>query len=433
MADIPMPRGVRDFLPNEALFRNKVIQTVESVFQRFGFLTIETPKIESLDLLKAKNAIGEENKLIFEIAQENLGLRYDMTVSLARYVAMHQDLPLPFKRYCIGLSWRMDEPQRLRYREFTQADIDIVGGSIAAADAEIIGAAAATFDALGIAVDISLNSREIIEQALVNFGVSAEKLVGCMRILDKFDKQGRDGIQGLLNGYVGEEISSKLMAMIDFQGTNEEKIRYAAEIAGEDAVKELKETIDILETYKLKQKVSVDLTVIRGLDYYTGIVLEMRIDRTVEINGNLVRKFDVVGGGGRYSNLVKNVGGRDLGGVGVALGIDRILDVLDFTKQKKKSVSDVFVANIKQSNFKYALTVANLLREKGIPADINLAERNISNQLSYASNIGYRFVLVVGDSEEKNGTVKIKDMVSGKEEEVESGKLQDFFSGNPTR
>ncbi len=428
--DIPFPRGVRDFMPNEALFRDKVIRTVEGVFQRFGFLTIETPKIESLELLKAKNAIGEENKLIFEIAQENLGLRYDMTVSLARYVAMHQDLPLPFKRYCVGLSWRMDEPQRLRYREFTQADIDIIGGSVAASNAEIIGAASAAFDALGIAVDMSLNSREIIERALVNFGVGVEKLIGCMRILDKFDKQG-NAIQKLLDEYVGEDVSAKLMDMINFQGTNEEKIRYAAEIAGDDAVKELRDTLDVLDAYAVKQRIVVDFAVIRGLDYYTGMVLEMRLDRTVEINGEMVRKFDVLGGGGRYANLVKNLGGRELGGVGVALGIDRILDVLDFTNQKKKSMADIFVANIKQNNFKYALRIANVLREGGVPTDINLADRNISNQLSYASNIGYKFVIVVGDSEEKNSTVKVRNMVSGEEKEVESGNILDFFPNKP--
>ena len=160
MADIPFPRGVRDLLPNEALFRNELLKKTESIFRTFGFLTIDTPSFESLQVLKAKNAIGSDTKLIYEMKDELLGLRYDNTMSLARYIAMHMELPMPFKRYYIGKCWRREEPQHLRYREITQADADIIGGNAPMADAEVIAVAAAVFDSIGIKYEICVNDRQ---------------------------------------------------------------------------------------------------------------------------------------------------------------------------------------------------------------------------------------------------------------------------------
>ncbi len=421
MGDIRLPRGVRDFMPNEALFRNQVIEKIEDAFQLYGFVNIETPKIEPLGLLKAKSGLGDENKLIFEIAEENIGLRYDMTMSLARYIVMHQDIPMPFKRYAIGNVWRMDEPQRLRYREFTQADIDIIGGNEAAANAEVISAACTAYAKLDVAPKISISSRKIVEGAMRAFGVPKEKMIGCMRILDKLDKIGSDGVRGMLDEYAGPDISGKLVEMLDFGDTNEEKIRYATGIAGEDATKEIRDTLALLDTYSSKEAVEIDFSVIRGLDYYTGIVMEARM---YSASG----KFDVLGGGGRYSDLVKNLGGRELGGVGVALGVDRILETLDISKRTKKSIAEVFVSNVKSNNFRYALGVANRLRNESIPTDMNIAERNISNQMSYAANMGYRYVVIVGDNEEKKNMPKVRDMSSGDEVQVSADELAKWIT-----
>ncbi len=418
MVDPFLARGVRDLKPNEAIFRREVLERVERVFQRFGFLTIETPKIEPLDILKAKDAIGDENKLIFELKEENLGLRYDLTVSLARYMSMYQNLPLPFKRYCIGFVWRMDEPQRLRYREFTQADVDIIGGDPIQCNAEVIATILTVFEDLGIDVKAGISSREVIEDALISFGVKPEEFVKTVRILDKMDKLDKDSIRSMLLAMLDVEIVDRIMAFVGFSGTNEEKLRYMEGVINDKGkIIELRDTLALLDSYRLKIKPVIDLSVIRGIDYYTGIVMEFRHESFIESDGVKERKIDTVSAGGRYSNLVKVMGGRELGGVGMTLGIDRILDVLEMSKSEKRNFAKVFVANVKPENYTYALNVANTLRAKGIDVDINTARRNISNQLSYASSLGYRLTLIVGDREESDSKVNVRDMSSGKETE----------------
>jgi histidyl-tRNA synthetase len=408
MPEIPIPRGVRDLLPNESLFRNELIRKIENVFQLFGFLTIDTPSFESLKVLKAKNAIGSDTKLIYELKDEQLGLRYDMTVSLARYMAMHQELPMPFKRYYIGKVWRREEPQRLRYREITQADADIVGGNSPMADAEAIAAAATVLDSIGIEYTVFVNDRRIIDSMLEKFGVKEEKLVDVMRVLDKIKKIGSDGVVKLLNDMGMESaIVDQIMPFVSMKGSNDEKLDYVDKLTGSGgATKELRTTLGLLKIYDIKSEVVVDFSIIRGLDYYTGIVFEY-INRDYE-GSSIVA-------GGRYDNLIGMFGTKSINAVGISIGIDRILEMLDFSSSIDYTYARVFIANVNENNYPYAIKVANILRNNGIATDINMASRNLSNQFAYANAIKTKYAVIVGDAEEKTGKLKLRNLITGEE------------------
>ncbi len=408
MADIPFPRGVRDLLPNEALFRNELLARIESVFQRFGFLSIDTPLMESLDILNAKGAIGEDAKLIFEIKGDKLGMRYDQTVSLARFVAMHQNVPLPFKRYSIGKNWRRDEPQKGRYREFTQADVDIIGGETAQSDAEVLAAIATAFDEIGIDYEIRISNRQLMNSVFEKFGVKKELAVEIMRTVDKLEKLGRDKIIEMLGSLSLErDVVSRIDNLINLEGTNEEKIGFVRNVTNDKSVEELASLVKFVSSYAFKGSVIVDFSVVRGLDYYTGSVFEF-VDSEGKMRGSIA-------GGGRYDNLIGLYTGKSLPAVGIAIGIDPLLDVMEFSNSIKYTYSKVFVVNVNQQNYEYALRVANLFRSNGIKTDINVASRNLSNQLSYANSLKFNYAAIVGDIEQKAESVKIRNLVTGEE------------------
>lgn len=409
MADLPFPRGMRDLLPNAALFRNELLAKIENVFQTFGFMTIDTPVLESLDVLKAKGGIGDESKLIFETKEDNLGLRYDLTVSLGRYIAAHRELPMPFKRYAIGKAWRRDEPQRLRYREFTQADVDIVGGDPVQTTAEVIAAAATALDKIGVEYNVRISSREVINAVLEKFGVNSEKHVEVMRTIDKLDKLGRDKVLGLLSDIgLERDVVSRIDSFINAAGSNDEKIEYVASLSVAGGVlAELQGVLAMLPKYHIGGEVVVDFSIVRGLDYYTGIVFELKDSSGKEKSS--------IGSGGRYDGLVGLYGEKPLPAVGASLGVDRILDLLGFEKSEKITYAKLFVINVKKENYEYAVNVANWFRSKGIPTDINLSQRNISNQLSYANSLHFGFAAIVGDAEQSQNKIKLRDLVSGEE------------------
>ena len=411
MTDLPFPRGVRDLLPNEAIFKNELLKKIELVFQRFGFTTISTPKIESLKILKAKGALGDESKLIYELKEEELGLRYDHTVSLARYFIMHSALPLPFKRYAIGEVWRMDEPQRGRYREITQADVDIIGGERPKSDAETIASICGVFDELGLDYVVRLSNRELVDAILEKSGIKGEKSMQVMRIVDKLDKVGIKEVTKLLKeAGLGKDSIVVLTSFINQTGSNEDRIRYAEGIASnKEQVEEIRKLMDLLKQYGIKESsIVIDFSLMRGLDYYTGCVCEF-----LASNNKLGRLS--IGGGGRYDNLIALYGGQKLPAFGISIGVDRLLDAMNFSSSAKHTYSKVFVAVIKDKNYAYALSVAKKLREAGIETDINISSRNISNQLSYANSLKIPYTVIVGDSEERLKMIKMRDMISGEE------------------
>ena len=408
MPEIPFPRGVKDLMPNEALFRNEVIKKIENVYQRFGFLTIDTPTFESIRVLDAKGGIGEGTKQIFEIKDEDLGLRYDHTVSLARYIAMHQSLPLPFKRYYIGKAWRKEEPQKNRYREFTQADVDIVGGEKSVCDAEVMAAIATAFDELGIDYSIHINNRELIDAVLKEFGIAQEHYIDVIRAIDKLDKIGVDGVNGLLAGlHLDKSAIDQINAFITRQGDNTDKLSYAGTILRDSPViEEVRKALELLTLYRIRGAVVLDFSVMRGLDYYTGTVFEFM--GVGDVKGSIC-------GGGRYDNLIGAYGGRSIPAVGGSIGIDRVLDLLDYKSSTKYTYSKVFVAYVNESNLGYAAKIATSLRANGINTELNIAKRNLANQLAYANSLKLGYAIIIGDEEERQGKVKLRNLVSGDE------------------
>jgi histidyl-tRNA synthetase len=408
MPNIPFPRGVRDLLPNAALFRNELLKRIESVFQGFGFLTIDTPSLESLEVLRAKNAIGEEAKLIYEFADEGIGLRYDHTVSLARYVCMHMELQQPFKRYVIGKCWRREEPQRGRYREFMQADVDIVGGDAVPSDAEVLAAACRALESIGIEYRLRLNNRKLADAAMQKMGVPAAKITAVERAIDKLDKVGDEGVAQLLRGLgLENETVDKITSFIATSGDNGTKMKLAAELIGgeHESIAELSGVLEALKPYSLHGTVDVDLSLMRGLDYYTGMVAEVG---TAESGLS-------IGGGGRYDGLVGVYCGKPMPAVGMSIGIDRVADLLNASSSPRYTYASAFVATIKGASSSYAVGVAEALRGLGIAVDMNVASRNISNQLAYANALKFKYAVIIGPSEEKLGRVKLRNLVSGEE------------------
>ncbi|MGC8669759.1 MAG: histidine--tRNA ligase [Candidatus Micrarchaeia archaeon] len=407
MVNLQLPRGTRDLMPNEAIFRNELLKRLEKVIQRFGFTTIDTPSFELLRILYAKNAIGEDTKLIYELKDEELGLRYDNTVSLARFISMHPEMPLPFKRYYIGKAWRREEPQHLRYREFTQIDADIIGGSEVNADAEIIALGCKLFDELGINYKVQLSDRRIIGEVFKKLGIAEELHINVMRAIDKLDKLSSEEVIKILSDLkLSSEVIDALIDFITHKGSNEDKLVYAEGLIGNKQLTDsMRSVLELLDIYRPKGRIEIEYSTMRGFDYYTGRVFEFK---TEELKETLC-------GGGRYDNLIKIYSNREVPAVGFAVGLDRLLDYLSFSDSLKLTYANVFVACVKDSNHKYGIKVANKLRSMGIPTDIDTSEKNLSNQLKYANSLKIPYVIIVGDEEEKQEKVKFRNLTTGSE------------------
>ncbi|MEM0147502.1 MAG: histidine--tRNA ligase [Candidatus Micrarchaeaceae archaeon] len=408
MQDLQLPRGMHDLLPNEALFKQNIVKKIEENFKKFGFLAINTPSLETLDILKAKNVIGEEDKLIFEIKDENLGLRYDQTVSLARYYSMHREVQLPFKRYAIGNVWRKEEPQKNRYREFTQADVDILGGNLLWANAEIIATLAKSLEEIEINYSIKINDRKFLDLIFEKLGINAESHK-IFRIIDKLDKLGKDEIARQLNEILEENQADEIIKLIGRNGTNNEKLDFLSNIFGENEdIKNMRNLINLLNIYELKGSYDIDFSLVRGLDYYTSLVFEFKNPKN--------ESDPSIGGGGRYDNLIEKYSPVKITAVGGSIGIDRIINMLN--PEEKYTPAKVILCYINENNFEYALKIANQLRNKGIYTDLNISNKNIVNQLKYANALKFEYAVIVGDEEEKERKAKLRELLTGKEEKL---------------
>ncbi|MDE1874173.1 MAG: histidine--tRNA ligase [Candidatus Micrarchaeota archaeon] len=406
------PRGVRDFSPAEAISLKRISGIAEEVFKRFGFYPLETPALENMSVLNSKAYGDEPSKEIFVMKDEETGLRYDFTVPLARYVAANKDLVLPFKRYQIGSAWRKDEPQKMRYREFAQADVDIVGSAETGSDAEVIAAAALVLEELGMRNYVILvNSRSLLKQVILGLGVPADKEVQAIRILDKLQKLKREESLAQLSALVPEgQVAEKLLGFVEQEGSNEEKLqRVSANVAeSKDEVARMQELLKLLSAYKLNGKIVFDMALARGFDYYTGFVWEFAIEEEG-------KRLPSVGGGGRYDSLIGMYSKRNTPATGSSLGISRIFDVMG-SSSASKTYAKVFVAVIGQQNSEYALNAATALRGNGIYLDMNPLGRNLSKQMEYASSLGIPWVIIVGDKEREANKLKLRNMGSGDEE-----------------
>jgi histidyl-tRNA synthetase len=400
------PKGMRDFLPDDMILREQVIETIKTIYRKYGFVPLETPVMEYLDTLKSK--AGEEvEKQIFVLEGKEYGLRFDLTVPLAR-VAATNAFTKPFKRYCISRVWRHEEPQKGRFREFWQSDIDTVGSVSMAADAEILKCAHDVVTKLGFEKPrILLNNRKIMNGLAKKLGVG-EKVDELLRILDKMDKIGKEGVRKHLAEHFDDKTIEEVLSLIHTSGTNKQKLESAKKLS-EEGAKELERIIELVPDIPIE----IDLSLVRGLGYYTGPVFEIKLSDDI----------GSVAGGGRYDNLLEKYGQKECA-TGISIGIERILYLLNEKikergKQSKKTFTQVFVACVKPEFYPESLKIADELRKCNICVETELNERNLRKQLEYVNIMGIPYVIVVGEKEVKSRKGKLRNMSTGEEKEVE--------------
>ena len=438
MAQKPsIPKGTRDFGPVEMAKRNYIFNTIRSVYELYGFQQIETPAQETLATLMGK--YGEEgDKLLFkilnsgdylnkiddqELTERNTlrlaskicekGLRYDLTVPFARYVVMHrEELQLPFKRYQVQPVWRADRPQKGRYREFYQFDGDVVGSDSLLNEVELMQIVDTVFTRFGVRVQIKINNRKILTGIAEVIG-AADKIVDITVAIDKLDKIGIDNVnQELREDGLSEEQIQKLQPIIMLEGTNEEKLNTIAEVLkdSETGLKGVEESRYILSFLtSLKNEIQLDLTLARGLSYYTGAIFEVKA---------LDTPMGSISGGGRYDNLTGIFGMPGLSGVGISFGVDRIYDVLNaldlYPKDSLQTTQVIFI-NFGEKETAYCLPIINKVRANGIRAEIYPDSAKMKKQMSYANAKQIPFVVLAGESEMEAGKVTLKNMETGEQ------------------
>ena len=448
MAQKPsIPKGTRDFGPVEMAKRNYIFDTIKEVYALYGFQQIETPAMETLQTLMGK--YGEEgDKLLFKIlnsgdymnkvSDEDLhslnslklaaklcekGLRYDLTVPFARYVVQHrEELQLPFKRYQIQPVWRADRPQKGRYREFYQCDADVVGSDSLLNEVELMQIVDTVFTKFGVRVCIKINNRKILTGIAEVIG-EAEKIVDITVAIDKLDKIGLEKVnEELRNDGISEEAIEKLQPIISLSGSNEEKLEVISQVlaGSETGLKGVEETRFILDTLKgvgLNNEIELDLSLARGLNYYTGAIFEVKA---------LDTPMGSITGGGRYDNLTGIFGLPGLSGVGISFGADRIYDVLNaldlYPKEAVNSTQVLFI-NFGETETAYCLPIVGKLRQAGIRSEIFPDKAKMKKQMSYANAKNIPFVVLAGENEMAAGKVTLKNMESGEQTLVTAEEL----------
>lgn len=442
-----IPKGTRDFSPLEMSKRNYIFNTIRSVYSLYGFKQIETPAMETLQTLLGK--YGEEgDKLLFKILNSGdylnkidkeallegnspklssklceKGLRYDLTVPFARFVVMHRDeLQMPFKRYQIQPVWRADRPQKGRYREFYQCDADIVGSNSLMNEVELMQIIDTVFTRFGIKVLIKINNRKILS-GIAEYINEADKIVDITVAIDKLDKIGLDNVNAELaaDGLSSEAIE-KLQPIITLSGTNEEKLATMSNIlkgseAGMKGVEELNYILNMLKQCGLNNEVEFDLTLARGLNYYTGAIFEVKAC-DVQIGS--------ITGGGRYDNLTGIFGMPGISGVGISFGADRIYDVLntlDLYPENAMSNTQLLFINFGEKETAYCMPIAAKAREAGVATEIYPDAVKMKKQMSYANSNGVRFVAMAGENEINEQKITLKDMTTGEQSLVTTDEL----------
>ena len=452
MAQKPsIPKGTRDFSPLEMAKRNYIFNTIKEVYALYGFQQIETPAMENLSTLMGK--YGEEgDKLLFKIqnsgdyfkglTDEELlsrnaahlaskfcekGLRYDLTVPFARYVVMHrEELSLPFKRYQIQPVWRADRPQKGRYREFYQCDADVVGSDSLLNEVELMQIVDTVFTRFGVRVCIKINNRKILSGIAELIG-QADKIVDITVAIDKLDKIGIDNVNAeLAEDGIPQEAIEQLQPIINLSGTNEEKLATMKEVLkdSEIGMKGIEESEFILSTLKqlgLNNEIELDLTLARGLNYYTGAIFEVKA---------LDVQIGSITGGGRYDNLTGIFGLPGLSGVGISFGADRIFDVLnqlDLYPQSAVNTTQILFVTFGEKELQYSLPIVATLRKAGIRAEIYPDVAKMKKQMSYANAKNIPFVAIIGETEMAEGKATVKNMLTGEQNLVEADKIADLI------
>ncbi len=445
MAQKPsIPKGTRDFSQQEMAERNYIFDTIRSVFRKFGYSQIETPAMENLSTLLGKYG-DEGDKLLFRILNSGdafanvdmdkplapqvceKGLRYDLTVPFARYVVQHQnEISFPFKRFQIQPVWRADRPQKGRYREFYQCDVDVIGSRSQLCELELVQIADEVFNKLGINVIIKINNRKVLS-GLAEVCGAPDKIIDITVAIDKLDKIGLDAVKAELKEKgLGDHAIAILEPVLCLQGSNEERLQamrtiLAGSESGQKGLDELEQLLGYIAAAGIGNRVELDLSLARGLNYYTGAIFEIKAaDYSI----------GSISGGGRYDNLTGIFGLPDMSGVGISFGADRIYDVLkalDKFPQSLGSSTTLLFANMGQAECAYILPVSIALREKGLSVEIYPDSSKLKKQFDYADRKHIPFLSICGQSEIDSATIQIKDLQSGEQRSFGKDELQEML------
>ncbi|MDR0728637.1 MAG: histidine--tRNA ligase [Prevotellaceae bacterium] len=446
-----IPKGTRDFLPTETARRNYIFDTIRNVYRKYGYMPIETPAMENLSTLLGKYG-DEGDKLLFKIlnsgdafagisaddlAHSNAiamktcekGLRYDLTVPFARFVVQHQnELTFPFKRYQIQQVWRADRPQKGRYREFYQCDADVIGSASLLNEVELVQIIDDVFSQLGIPVTIKINNRKALGGIAEIIG-EADKLTDITVAIDKMDKIGQADVEAELaaKGVTAQAIG-RLRPILQLSGSNRDKLAalqqmLAPSATGLAGVAELQMIMDYLQALSIAQTVEIDLSLARGLNYYTGTIFEVKA-REVAIGS--------ICGGGRYDDLTGIFGLKNMSGVGISFGADRIYDVLLQLNLFPSATSEsarVLFFNLGEAGEQQALQYVQQLRRQGVITEMYPDSHKLKKQFEYADRRGIPFAAIIGEEEVKNGVITLKNLISGEQQNVSFERLVDTISG----
>ena len=444
-----LPKGTRDFLPRQVARRKYIFGVIEGVFRTYGYLPIETPTMENLSTLTGK--YGEEgDRLLFKVlnngdflanadkeAIQNLdsnriipsiskrGLRYDLTVPFARFVVMnYNDISLPFKRYQIQQVWRADRPQRGRYQEFYQCDVDVVGSDSLMYEAELVQIYAAVFRKLNIKVRVLINNRKILYGMAEAAGI-AGKFMEMTIAIDKLDKIGPEGvISEMTQRDIPGESARKVLEMLKIIDLARLEAAFSGTTEGLKGVREVRQVFDYLNG--TLPELTFDISLARGLNYYTGCIFEVKLDTDAYPGFSM----GSIGGGGRYDNLTGVFGMPGISGVGVSFGAERIYDVMEeldlFPGNVDQDIRLLFVAMDDESH-RFAFGIATGLREQGIPCDVYPEPAKMKKQMSYANARNVPFVAIIGETERQSGSVTLKNMISGEQSLVPADRIKELL------
>ena len=448
-----IPKGTRDFSPEEMLRREYIFSTIKQVFRLYGYQPIETPAMENLSTLLGKYG-DEGDKLLFRILNSGdflsdvtsdeltrretvklssriceKGLRYDLTVPFARYVVQHRDeIVFPFKRYQIQPVWRADGPQKGRYREFFQCDVDVIGSNSLLNEYELIRIVDDVFRNLGIAVTVKLNNRKILSGIAEYIG-HKERITDITVAIDKLDKIGLDAVNSELEGKgLSKEAIDNLQPVMNLQGDTDTKLTQLWNLlssteSGLKGIEEMRTLFSLLEKSPLACSVELDLTLARGLNYYTGAIIEVK-SKDVAIGS--------ICGGGRYDNLTGVFGMDGVSGVGISFGADRIYDVmnqLSLFSNTVQSSTEVMIVNFGEKEADYSLGILDTLRKLGVRSEMYPDSTKLKKQISYADSKKIPYIFMAGDEEINNNSLTVKIMSSGEQKKININEIPSFVAG----
>lgn len=451
MAKPSIPKGTRDFLPHEVLKRNYIFDIVREVFQKYGFLPIETPSMESLetltgkygeegdkllfkvlnngDFLKDANKVAYEknNSLAFAQSVSKRGLRYDLTVPFARFVVMYQnDIQLPFKRYQIQPVWRADRPQKGRYQEFYQCDVDVVGSNSLIYEAELICIYSEIFKKLGIEVNILINNRKVLFGIAEAAGI-ADKFIDMTVAIDKLDKIGKEGVlDEMAKKGITQSQGETILQLLEIKNVSELRDHFNNSEDGIKGIEEMESVYKYLTTTSINNLV-FDASLARGLSYYTGCIFEVKVNTSIHTEISM----GSIGGGGRYDNLTGSFGLNGVSGVGVSLGAERIFDVMEELKLFPDNLSQfikVIFLSMDEKALERSFQYVQKLRAVNINCDIYPDAKPMKKQMKYVNDRNIEFAAIIGESEYQSNSITLKRMSDGNQQTLSIDELIIYFT-----